>query len=451
MHNALTRPVWTPGAVMEECEWDDFDQKLYEAVNGDLGGLWTPSKALEIGGAGVLAGGAGAQLNGPVRPGGLTGTGRRLGNPITAPNADTTLTIPANKVYRITTSVSADRVYTFSNTGALEGDVTEFYCDANFAFKITVRDATPTILALLGNGDSHDAQDAAFIFQNGAWRLLGGNKASGLQFAVYSTPGLFTFTVPRDVSMLWLEMWGAGGAGAGSNGGTTSATLLSRGGGGGGGAPRLHVSRIVTPGKAYDLRVPGASIGGPNNGVNGDPAVFDDAVNGAPTIARGGGGGKVYPFSSLGVGRVGRGGGPSDDGIELVSIDAPAAGLFQGGNGGIGTGVAGYEARNGGYADTANGFGGSPGTNGAVVGGFYGGGGGGGGGGGPGGPGGIGGNGGAGNNAGAGVAGGAGTTTTFSGAGGGGAGAGGNGTGGGGAGNSGGNGGPGMIKIVWVK
>jgi len=59
-HFAYTRTpgTWTLSSALLSSEMADIDAKIYKAINGDEGGAWTPSTAIQIGGAGFSFGGA---------------------------------------------------------------------------------------------------------------------------------------------------------------------------------------------------------------------------------------------------------------------------------------------------------------------------------------------------------------------------------------------------------
>jgi len=54
-HNAYTRAlgVWPATSVLTSTEMATFDLRQFQAVNGDLGGVWAPSSAITIGGSGL--------------------------------------------------------------------------------------------------------------------------------------------------------------------------------------------------------------------------------------------------------------------------------------------------------------------------------------------------------------------------------------------------------------
>jgi hypothetical protein len=56
MHNDRVRAslaAWTVGSGVTDVEWDKFDQRQFESVNGDLGGVWEPADEIILGGAGL--------------------------------------------------------------------------------------------------------------------------------------------------------------------------------------------------------------------------------------------------------------------------------------------------------------------------------------------------------------------------------------------------------------
>lgn len=69
-HNALLRGgpgsgAWT--GVVTSSEWELFDQRQFESINGDLGGTWAPAAQIVIGGAGInITSLAGFSVAGPT-------------------------------------------------------------------------------------------------------------------------------------------------------------------------------------------------------------------------------------------------------------------------------------------------------------------------------------------------------------------------------------------------
>ncbi|GAC1332134.1 MAG: hypothetical protein NVSMB20_03210 [Bradyrhizobium sp.] len=116
----------------------------------------------------------------------------------------------------------------------------------------------------------------------------------------YSTVGTATFTVPNNVSTVWVRVWGGGGGGGGSSG------SLSSGGGGGGGAYSEGIY-TVTPGAAYTVTVGASGSGGaatPTAGGAGGTSSFGSLLS-----AAGGNGGGSSTGSVGGSG--GTGGAPA--------------------------------------------------------------------------------------------------------------------------------------------
>ncbi|MFV8372500.1 choice-of-anchor D domain-containing protein [Flavobacterium sp. LB2P74] len=90
----------------------------------------------------------------------------------------------------------------------------------------------------------------------------------------FSTPGIYSFTVPAGINSINIEAWGAGGAGGGATG-----TNSSGGGGAGGGYARRN-SYAVTPGANYTVTVGTGGIGSRGNGTAGG---FSSLSSGATT------------------------------------------------------------------------------------------------------------------------------------------------------------------------
>lgn len=160
-----------------------------------------------------------------------------------------------------------------------------------------------------------------------------------------------TFTVPANVYILKVEVWGGGGAGGGSN------INKQAGGGGGGGAYTFNNSISVTPGEVISYTVGAGGVGVvAGNGSNGGSSTFKGVNAGggfgglrATTVPGAGGTGGTGGFNG-GSGRVGTsstggGGGssagPGISGTGSVGISATsntgATAPSGGGNGGDGS------------------------------------------------------------------------------------------------------------------
>ncbi len=88
----------------------------------------------------------------------------------TGPDADTTFSADTDEQVQITTTMSADRDYTFDNTGANAGDffvVKNQIGGGGGGWSIELKDDGGSNIAFLANGDT-----GIVIFFGGEWRLL---------------------------------------------------------------------------------------------------------------------------------------------------------------------------------------------------------------------------------------------------------------------------------------
>lgn len=364
-------------------------------------------------------------------------------------DADATYAIGDGNSLIYVPALTADREYTLSNTGAVQGDTVSVFIDPTIAtYGVLVRDASSNPLFLVGNASGADGQHATFVFLSGAWHLFQGARAR-FRTELWTTPGAFNWTVPRGVTSVRAMLVGGGGGGGGGYGGGANCT----GGGGGGGALLLDVNLTVTPGAVIAGSVAtggaagnGGTIGnyGTSGTAGGDSTFGSLTAYGANGGFRGELGGSST-YAPPGLPRRGTGN-FSPNGISTLYDNS-----FIPGQGGWARGtVNGYASPH--AAGQAGSLGGNGGIGGSSPGGYAGGGGGGGGGG----SGWANGNGGAGGNGASGNSGGvasspvAGSPGTLGGGGGGG-GAGGSGSAGSSAGASGGAGGNGAVMIIYVK
>jgi hypothetical protein len=393
------------------------------------------------------------------------GAGRIVDSYAVGPDANTTFLLAgANSIINASGSVTVDRVYSLSNTGAVNGDrVMVIFSSANCA--VTVKDNSGTTLIVLGAYVSGAAAFASvgesswadFVW-NGSWQLWRSSKPAILTSTTYTANG--TWTCPRGVTLALLIGWGGGGGGGGSGGGSTVVSPCSASGGGGAGGAQLVVQTVaVVAGTAYAVTIGTVGSGGTggangSNGNDGGDTLFGSLFTAAG--AQGGGGGPGSTTSS----NIVQGGAPTrlsrvpssytnSQGPGLVAPISP-------GCGGMGLNlVSGTLALQG--CGSIQGFnGGVAGVNGGTFGTAMGGGGGGGGGAGPGGVGGAGSAlGGGGSNTGAAASAGAtgGSAAANSGGGGAGANGGGQNTGGGsvGTGGPGGSGGSGQLTVTPIR
>ncbi len=68
-HHSYTRVGgnWTDGVdTLTAADLEDFEQKIFESINGDEGGTWAPSGTVVIGGSGVDLQGANHVLSGTL-------------------------------------------------------------------------------------------------------------------------------------------------------------------------------------------------------------------------------------------------------------------------------------------------------------------------------------------------------------------------------------------------
>lgn len=101
----------------------------------------------------------------------LTGAGRIVDNVSSGPDADTTFLVDAaNRVVEVTT-LTADRIYSLSATGAVTGDQLTFYCDPAVTRTVTIKDQAAVTLWLLGNRVTSYGNWVTFIYVGG-WQLF---------------------------------------------------------------------------------------------------------------------------------------------------------------------------------------------------------------------------------------------------------------------------------------
>lgn len=155
----------------------------------------------------------------------------------------------------------------------------------------------------------------------------------------FTTPGADTFTVPLDVTMLFITMAGGGGGGGCVN------AQGGSGGGGGGGCVRFPVR--VIPGQTYNLNVgaggaghTGSVTGAGSNGTDSDFQAEDVTLTGGGGAGAGSGansGGNGGAFSSSEVDATGAGanqsGGTTGAAGGKVPFDVSGL-VFDGGDGG---------------------------------------------------------------------------------------------------------------------
>jgi len=399
-----------------------------------------------------------------------TAGGRIIPSNTSVPDADMTYNMSNGISFVRIDALSTDRTYTFSNTGAAVGDRVCLEWGSASGASAIIKNAGGTTLIQLGDGTdpSDDGTYAEIVFNGGFWRLANYTTGSRLHVVTFLTSG--SWTCPRGITQVDVEIYGGGGGGGGASG-FTGTSVWSGGGGGGAGSTMNRRTVDVSPGTTYVYTVGTGGAGGTASagGTAGNGGAGNDSVfGGGPFLAygRGAGGGKggtSLATSSLGGG-MSRGGTtantlpPAD--FWIFSTVAAAQNFYtsrQFGDGGFGELSNTYDGQWyaslwQGMSSVAGFIGGSGHIAGSNSGSYQGGSSGGGGGGGPSGAGGAGGSGGNGNNGGngfGGTAGGAGAANT--GAGGGGGGAAGCGTGVAILGAVGGAGGSGRIRLFYTK
>lgn len=214
-----------------------------------------------------------------------TGAGRITTASIIGADANTTYAIGDARHIRVTSSLTANREYTLSTTGAQTGDKITVVFESG-SFRATIKDAvTSAVLAVVGPEDgTSDANSATFYFRS-QWRLE--QHPRGRMFAsTFAANG--TWTCPRGVSeVVVIGCGGGGGGGAGSAGGAPN--VQSSGGAGGGGALRGVHHVAVVAGTGYTVVVgAGGTAGAVSGGDGGDGA--DSTFGGTITFPGGQGG-----------------------------------------------------------------------------------------------------------------------------------------------------------------
>lgn len=404
----------------------------------------------------------------------LTGAGRFYQAANTAPNADSTFSVDGQTlVFRITSSLTALRNYTLSNTNAQNGDRIIFYCDpaAMPAFDVNIKNAAATTLITLGPTGA--AESAEFQFVGGAWILMRRAGVLRRMRQVFTAAGVGgflaagTWTKTANFVGTHVELEGyGGGGGAGNSANVTNGTDVYGSGGAGGGAALVHRMSVdvsaLAVGATVDVYAGGGGAGGASPGTDGDDGggtMFDVAP---PSIVfpggKGGAAGRLTTDANRLVMAIG--GGPIHGTVPLkfwepITGAANIVPPMMPGQGGHASSPNTNHTFSGAMQpattpDNVGFAGGLAGTKGSNDGSYRGGGGGGGGGQGPGGNGGAGGNGGNGNASGTGgVALSGSSAAAGTGAGGGGAGGRGHGLSGLGAAAAAGNGGSGQLVVTW--
>ena len=225
-----------------------------------------------------------------------------------------------------------------ADSGLDAGDV-YFLSDASAgAITTTPPSAQGTYVTRVGEA----ASTSEFIIQIEPPIRIGGPKAIGQ--TEFTTPGLWSWTVPSGVTSVSVVCVGGGGGGGDWDSG------LQGGAGGGLGYINDHE---VTPGDVIEIRVGSGGAGG-GKGTNGQDGGTSYFVNASTCRGGGGEGGQQSSTRNSGGDFAGDGGGTGGGGT--IS--------FSGGGSGGGGGAGGYSG-DGGHGSNNAGNGGSAGAGGA--------------------------------------------------------------------------------------
>jgi hypothetical protein len=301
----------------------------------------------------------------------LSGAGRLIEKYAAGADADTAYLVSgANSIIDVAT-LTADRVYTLSNTTAVAGD--RIMILNRSSYYVTVKNAAAATLIVLGslvqsNGESSWAE---LLHTGTEWVLFRSERGTRLEATAFTSSG--SWVAPRGVYGVLITAWGGGGGGGGGTTGTTSTTGGGGGGGGGGGALRTTIVAAVTPAATYTVTIGAGGTGGPVGTKGTDGGDTEISGTGLAHIwmgARGGGAGEAVATSSL----IARGGLPvrqadvtGDTGVAIVSNSTTmlAASHFAAG---VGVGGAAFSFQQSGQAGTGgtSSAGGSGGAYGAI-------------------------------------------------------------------------------------
>jgi hypothetical protein len=193
----------------------------------------------------------------------LTGAGRIATSTAVGADADTTYQVGGGaNVVRVSSAVTANRVYALSAVGTQTGDVVTFFCDPNFAFEVTITASSQVFV--LGNTDDADGRFASFAYGPTGW--LAPTRGT-MRSVAFTTPSDFTWTCPpgvTDVIVFGSGGGGGGGASLGANDVLFSTGLYCNGAGGGGGGaiPSCTMLSGLTPGESVTVHVGAGGVGG---------------------------------------------------------------------------------------------------------------------------------------------------------------------------------------------
>lgn len=335
----IKSPDWGIGEELTSSQINDIDENVTNALDKRAGETDTLGSAVTA-----------------------TGAGRITRAQVTAADADTTYDQDDGQVFRVTSTVTADRTYTLGTgaTDPITGDELVWYCTSDFADKATIKNHDATTLFELGVDDAHDGQWAAFRWDGTDWKLVRHGQGTRERSVVFTASG--SWVCPRGVTEVILH--GVGGGGGGGGGSRNAAGTTNPSGAGGGGA-LLGVARVaVTPGTTYTVTIGTGGTGGAGatvdgtagaGGQDGTDTTFADPVPTTLATFYGAGGGSGGPTAAS---QYARGGLPNKCGTTFTALTAAEmVGAYQGGLGvGYVTGVTGTSTyRNGGNSPVASG------------------------------------------------------------------------------------------------
>lgn len=159
MRFARTRETWNNGYVPIADDFASIDEKTKKALNADEGGTWAPSAPIIVGGQGLQA-----RL--------------RFDHIAVGPNTTTTFSATSSRLVYLDATITINRDYALSSSGALDGDTIEFLALPTMlpGKLVNVYDYdSGTLLADVGYFFGAYSY-ARFVFVAGAWRLLGGTR-----------------------------------------------------------------------------------------------------------------------------------------------------------------------------------------------------------------------------------------------------------------------------------
>lgn len=322
----------------------------YDTTNANVGNvLRIASDQNRVFDGGVLLFGASGGPTGFIKTGAVNGTisrlyiGTNLGvNPI-VPN----ITIKEDGSTTFSGTTYASDIYAIrngaTNTGVIylgnSGTRYLYYDGTNYVLGGGVSRLT----ALATPVASSDAATKGYVDA-----AITSSKSQSQKFT-----GSGSFTVPANVTLVWVTVWGGGGGAGGAAGSTAG------GGGGGGGEIIYHYPLTVSGGQVLTVTIGGGGAGG-TNAANGTAGT----ASSVGTLTAAGGGAGTYGVGSSGGGG-GNGGGaaggvggnyfgtqPGGNGTSYeydIGGGGGGSGSYNGATGGAGGLVALYRGGNGGY------------------------------------------------------------------------------------------------------